>query len=55
MLFQMVLVASLGSHRKVLNDLCTHHREVRLSFAFVQKLRSVRFRVPVTLLTQVTA
>ena len=27
-IFQMVLVASLGSHRKVVNDLCTHHREV---------------------------
>ena len=27
-LFQMVLLASLGSHRKVLKHLCTHHREV---------------------------
>ena len=33
-LFQMVLVASLGSHRKVLNDLCTHHREVRRGHKF---------------------
>ena len=31
MLFQMVLVASLGSHRKVLNVSGDHHREVRLA------------------------